>query len=411
MSSVPPGELRPETIRSELARLLNREVTSVERIGGGHNSQVYKIATDGAERFALKIYFRHATDHRDRLAGEFGSFSYLWQNGFREIPQPVISDAALGWAIYQFIEGEKIPRGQVRDADVAVAADFLGRLRELSRRPESRKLGSAAEAFFALNQIVDNVRQRLSRLEDLGSTGGSPVPPGDSPDGTAGAPRDYREALSPAELSPIPPGESPSGAGGAPALPTDAQEQTAPYGALCVFLEKEFKPLLERVVRWSEERLKAAGMSFTEELSLHQRTLSPSDFGFHNALRQPDGRMIFLDFEYFGWDDPAKMIADFLLHPAMDLSPELKKKFASTLVRRFADWPKLSGRVESVYPLFGLKWCMIMLNEFLPEQLLRRQFAATAAAGRIALQMQQLDKARQMADRIRGEYERFPYHD
>jgi thiamine kinase-like enzyme len=190
-----------------------------------------------------------------------------------------------------------------------------------------------------------------------------------------------------------------------------ARGKTGSYKALRDFLADEFSPLLARVTHWSKSRLQAAGMSFTKELSWSQRTLSPSDFGFHNTLRRPDGRIIFLDFEYFGWDDPAKMIADFLLHPAMNLSQELKKKFTSAVFRRFSDWPSLPARVESVYPLFGLKWCLIMLNEFLPEELLRRQFAATAGADRSALQTQQLNKARQMWDRISREYECFPYRD
>jgi hypothetical protein len=81
------------------------------------------------------------------------------------------------------------------------------------------------------------------------------------------------------------------------------------------------------------------------------------------------------------------------------------------MFRRFADWPGLVGRVASIYPLFGLKWCMIILNEFVPDQLLRRQFAATAAMDGSALQMEQLSKSRRMLQRIRQEYERFPYHD
>src|SRR5512141_137544 len=150
-----------------------------------------------------------------------------------------------------------------------------------------------------------------------------------------------------------------------------------PHSALKEFLDGEFTPFFEHVAQWSEARLRAAGQSFMEALDSDRRTLSPSDFGFHNALRQPDGSMIFLDFEYFGWDDPAKMIVDFLLHPAMALSPALKRTFATRIFRRFADWPSLRERVESVYPLFGLKWCMIFLNEFLPEVYQRRQFAAT----------------------------------
>jgi len=353
---MPQSEPRPEEVRAELARLLNRNVTGLERIGGGRNSRVYKVGADGPERFALKIYFRHAGDPRNRLATEYGSFSYLWSRGFREIPQPMAADPKLGWAVYRYVEGDKIPPGHAGNAEVAVAADFLGRLRDLSREAGSRNLGAASEAFFALNQVVDSVRGRLSRLD------------------------------------------------GAPG-------ETAIYADLRAFLEQEFKPFLEKAVLWSEARVTAAGGSVARELDWSERTLSPSDFGFHNALRQPDGRIIFLDFEYFGWDDPAKMIADFLLHPAMQLSSDAKKTFASALFRRFSDWPGLLGRVESVYPLFGLKWCMIILNEFLPEALLRRHFAATAATDRSALQRQQLDKARQMLNRIRAEYECFPCHD
>lgn len=356
MSSAPPNEFRPEEMRAQLARWLNRDVTGIERIGGGRNSQVYEVVVGGAELFALKVYFRHPSDQRDRRATEFGSFAYLWANGFREIPQPVATDPELGWAVYQYIEGDKIPAGQVSVVEVLAAVDFLGRLRELSRQAESRKLGGASEACFSVEATVDHLNQRLERLRAI-------------------------------------------------------HAETAPAKALRDFLAGEFTPLLERVTGWSESWLRASGMSFAQELSWEQRTLSPSDFGFHNALRQRDGRIIFLDFEYFGWDDPAKMIADFLLHPAMNLSPELKKKFTSAILRRFSDWPNLSGRVESVYPLFGLKWCLIMLNEFLPNELRRRQFAALAGADRSALQMQQLDKARQMLKRISREYPCFPYRD
>ena len=176
-------------------------------------------------------------------------------------------------------------------------------------------------------------------------------------------------------------------------------------------LATEFEPLLERVVPWADARLQAAGMSAIVELPPEHRTLSPSDFGFHNTLRRPDGSLTFLDFEYFGWDDPAKMIADFLLHPAMDLSPAAKCAFTRTVLGHFSDWPELRARLAAVYPLFGLKWCMILLNEFRPDQMLRRAFAATSPADHVALQMQQLEKASRMLARIRAEYEAFPYCD
>jgi hypothetical protein len=54
---------------------------------------------------------------------------------------------------------------------------------------------------------------------------------------------------------------------------------------------------------------------------------------------------------------------------------------------------------------------MILLNEFVSDSLQRRQFAAVTVTDRSALQWQQLEKTRAMLNRIRGEYEHFPYRD
>ena len=115
------------------------------------------------------------------------------------------------------------------------------------------------------------------------------------------------------------------------------------------------------------------------------RTLSPSDFGFHNALKRPDGQIVFLDFEHFGWDDPAKMIADFLLHPHPDMAigKSLKRRFIRRMLQCFEDQADLLQRVEIVYPLFGLKWCMIILNPFSPQSAPQECAPARCARGAI----------------------------
>ena len=97
------------------------------------------------------------------------------------------------------------------------------------------------------------------------------------------------------------------------------------------------------------------GIDPAADLPIAQRTLSPSDFGFHNALKRPDGRLAFLDLEYFGWDDPAKTIADFLLHPGMELSLPLRTHFLHRAIESFPTVPGLLLRVRVVYLLFALK--------------------------------------------------------
>ena len=354
MSSTPQIETDAEVIRSVAAELLNGEVAALERIGGGRNSRVFRVETPQSRSFAMKLYYRHDTDARDRLGTEFGAFRFLWQRGLRQVPQPIAADPKRGCAIYEFVEGERFSGNQVAARDIDEAADLICALKALRAHPESQKFGPASEASFSINGIVENVRQRRRRL-----CGAQTTP----------------DALS----------------------------------ALNSFLAGEFAPAFEKIQQWSLSRLQPAQIRNDQEIPMSERTLSPSDFGFHNALRRRGGQIVFLDFEYFGWDDPAKLVSDFLLHPAMEISTELKRRFAMCVLDNFAENCQLLPRIEAVYPLFGLKWCLILLNEFLPADLQRREFAQRAELDREDVQMKQLEKARRMLGRLQDEYERFPY--
>ena len=145
------------------------------------------------------------------------------------------------------------------------------------------------------------------------------------------------------------------------------------------------------------------------DLDQHNRTLSPSDFGFHNALRMRDGALVFLDLEYFGWDDPVKLLSDLLLHPMMGLSRQQRVHLAHGLDAIFSGDAGWRRRAEALYPLFGLKWCMIMLNEFLPAHIARNRFTEQDSAQIEAVQARQLGAAAAMLERIMGEMDRFPY--
>ena len=132
------------------------------------------------------------------------------------------------------------------------------------------------------------------------------------------------------------------------------------------------------------------------------RILSPSDFGLHNALRRPDGRLVFLDFEYFGWDDPVKLAADMIWHPGMMLDETAARTVTALSTRLFArDDPAYGRRLAAMLPAYGLRWCLILLNEFLPERWNRRRQAQDAdPADWPAAKRRQLDKAERMMARV-----------
>ena len=119
----------------------------------------------------------------------------------------------------------------------------------------------------------------------------------------------------------------------------------------------------------------AAGLAFDAELPQEWRSLVPSDFGFHNSLRRPDGALAFLDFEYFGWDDPVKLTADILLHPGRPLEPAQRQRFRRAATRLYGGDPAFANRLSAYLPLFGLRWVLILLNEFIRERWQRRVLA------------------------------------
>lgn len=128
-------------------------------------------------------------------------------------------------------------------------------------------------------------------------------------------------------------------------------------------------------------------------------TLSPSDFGLHNALRTEAG-LVFVDFEYFGWDDPVKLVADVLWHPGMQLAQPERQKFFTLAADVYGVDPEFSARFDRDAPLYGLRWALIVLNEFLPE-IWERRVAAGQAADRFAALERQLAKSAGLLERVR----------
>lgn len=97
--------------------------------------------------------------------------------------------------------------------------------------------------------------------------------------------------------------------------------------------------------------------------------VSPSDFGFHNALADVAGGLTFLDFEYAGRDDPAKLVCDFFCQP------EVPVPIAHYPAFRDAVAPHEGARCDALLPAYRVKWACIMLNDFLATDAARRDFA------------------------------------
>jgi hypothetical protein len=134
------------------------------------------------------------------------------------------------------------------------------------------------------------------------------------------------------------------------------------------------------------------------------RTLSPSDFGFHNALRRPGGELVFIDFEYFGWDDPVKLVSDFLWHPAVELDAAERAALVAAAAATYGNDPAYAARRRGYEPLIALRWAAIVLNEYLPDVWERRVYAGQSGAW-ADVKARQLAKAGGILDRLAAESE------
>jgi len=155
------------------------------------------------------------------------------------------------------------------------------------------------------------------------------------------------------------------------------------------FVREELAPAWGRITR----RVYDSRFELDAELPPQDRCISPSDFGFHNAIQQPDGRLIFIDFEYAGWDDPAKLVGDFFSQPKVPVSMQFYDEFVNAVA------PRLRPRIDLLLPVYRLKWCCILLNDLLPTSRARRVYALGTTD-----ETTQLDKARLALQRIAGDF-------
>ena len=125
--------------------------------------------------------------------------------------------------------------------------------------------------------------------------------------------------------------------------------------------------------RWSSLK---SSLSLNKDFIMQNNALcvSPSDFGFHNTLVKK-GRLFFVDFEYAGRDDPSKFLADFFIQPEIKVSSDYMEAFTHIAFETFKDKEILFDRAIKLFPMFQIKWCCIIMNEFLPEIAKRRIFS------------------------------------
>lgn len=281
-----------------------RHPQQVMPLGGGANSRVFLLITEGGRRMVAKLHHVEDSDESPRYHREkkFYSAAHRAADGF--IPDALHWDDAQKVAFLQFVEGGSV--ADVDERDVRQAGTFVRLLQQADRSG----LEAASEAAVQPGQHVEIVKRRLALLQTI----------------------------------------------------ADAEA--------AAFVSDELLPAWENI----RARLRPAEGAVI---------VSPSDFGFHNALRRDEDLLCFFDFEHAGLDDPAKLVCDFFVRPGADVSPDWLPAFCEAA----GFTHNVKERAERLMNLYRVKWACIALNEFTAEGARRRGFAGADEPDRRASQL------------------------
>jgi len=292
----------------------------LEPMDSGGNNRVFSL-TVGNELFLLKSYFHNSKDFRDRLGHEFAFTSFAWKYGVKAVSRPIACDHAHFLGLYGFIDGKKIRSGEVTWEHIGQALDFFVELNRHKDEPNASALPVASEACFSVTEHLSCVDRRLKKLQQVN-----------------------------------------------PCNATDTEALD--------FIHGELSPKWETARKDIVSFAKDLKIEIDEYLPEKERFLSPSDFGFHNAILEKNGKLRFIDFEYAGWDDPAKMICDFFCQPEVPVPLKYFSRFLREINVALDDPKYFRNRVNLLFSVHQIKWCCIMLNDFLPVDSERRKYAS-----------------------------------
>ncbi len=317
----PIAYLEPANLVNLVSALLKRsghsyEFIEIYPIQGGGNNQVYKVSTQKRE-FLLKIYYSSDPKKRDRLKKEYSFVKFCWENGIRNIPEPICCDPQNNFAIYQYICGYKICKKDVHHLVVKAAADFLEDINKKSRAASTsvQLFELASDACLTMEDHFNSVKRRLGKLTCI--QGNDNV--------------DYKAKS---------------------------------------FIKNQLLPA------WEIQSKKIMKTGLKSDVLKGSLIVSPSDFGFHNAIySKREDTFFFIDFEYAGLDDPVKLICDFFCQPEIPIPINFFEYFVRRVERIMRVKSGYENTVLLLLPLYRIKWCCIILNDFLEADVKRRRFA------------------------------------
>ncbi len=254
--------------------------------------------------------YHHGTDDH---RDRFAAEQRFYSLGLPRTPEPFAWDTENRLGAFRVIHGKKLTADEVTTEDVSQCIEWVCGIQKKRQQHEAAQVTEAADACFSIKNHIDLIERRVNRLVNAGE--------------------DHQE------------------------FRTFVSEILAPS-----------------VRELTDRTRQGADVMLDEPLPFQHRVLSPSDFGFHDALKDDARHLCFFDFEYAGWDDLAKLLCDFFCQPQVPVSIDCSEVFVKA-IQQVTEDDSLPERFRMLLPIHAAKWACILLNEFLKSDAHRRRFA------------------------------------
>ena len=275
------------------------------------NSKVFKLTCKERSHisYCLKIYkSKNKNDGRNRREAESNFLKYLSDCRIGNTPIMIHECDKENWNMMSWIEGKRAH--SLQKDDIQKISKFIAESNpENYSFPSTKSITDASEAFKGAkaNQLI--VERRIKKVIDMSNL-------------------DLSEDLSKWLFDTL--------------LPS--------YRSI----SKKFDDATRSCKAWRREEVRLI--------------LSQSDAGVHNILRT-DSEIYFIDFEYAGFDDLARLVCNWVLNPnhllGTDYENELIKAISKQTTHLGDSWIK---RFHDIKKLVAIQWCTIMIGHTLNKK-------------------------------------------
>jgi hypothetical protein len=305
-----PSELEgtsPPDYVHHWVKKLNLSDQTASKLRGGANNHVY-LCGSGANTYIVKGYQIYPPGTRNRMQSEVEFLRFAAELAQEFVPRLIEVDWQRRCIVMEHISGENYTDGYVpAENELELAYEFARRINSDRKKAEKFITMNAADGYMRLTEHLKDLSIRVGQLRI-----------------------DH--------------------------LPVNYQEPATT-------LVENIRIKIENIATQTNDQIRSGKIN--DAVQKKDLCISPSDFGFHNAIRTRYD-IKFIDFEFSGWDDPAKMIADFVLQPRVPV-----KHFPPGLIKIFhPDSAQATlERCAILGPILRIKWLCIILSILNPIRL------------------------------------------